>query len=147
MSFSTEDVAAVKAQLKEMIVSGKITCFKCHFPVDGVNIQQIDMVQSRVLYKCGNDRCDNHDRAGYRSFRALGITIPSMKPDTDFAAIKAPAPPQPEQVQWSGDGEELQEAEFEGEDANAPETPAPTPETPVEKPAPVDPMNDPNREG
>lgn len=103
--FSEQDFASVTMQLKEKIVAGKITCHRCHYPLSGKDITQIDLFNARLVYKCPNESCDNHDHTGYRTFRGLDISIPSISAPAELADVVAPAPPRPEEVSWASDEE------------------------------------------
>lgn len=103
--FSQADMDAVIGQLKAAIVAGKFTCHRCHIPLGGAAVTQIDLFNGRVVYKCTNEACDNHNRSGYRTLRALNIDVPGMKAPADLTSVAAPAPPRAEEVSWS-DGSE-----------------------------------------
>ncbi len=106
--YTQEDFRAVTDQIKVKVSEGKVTCHRCKFPLNGENISQIDLFNARVLYKCPNDGCENNTRTGYRSFRAIDVTIPTLKAPTDLASVQAPAPPQPEEVNWSDESDEVE---------------------------------------
>lgn len=108
--YSQEDFNAIVEQLKAKIVDGKVVCFKCHFPVGGVGIKQIDMINARITYVCPNHLCDNSRKSGFRSFKALELTVPSIAPPTDLTSIDAPAPPKPEEVRWASEDGDIEQA-------------------------------------
>ena len=101
--YSQEDFQNVVNQLKTKIAEGKVTCFKCHFPVGGEGIKQIDMINARITYLCNNHLCENKSKSGFRSFKALDIVVPSIAPPAELSSIVAPAPPRPEEVPWSSE--------------------------------------------
>ena len=105
--YSQQDFESVKEQLKTAIVEGKVTCHRCSHPLSGADIKQIDLFNQRIIYKCPDMNCGNHDRNGYRSFRALEITVPSMLAPTDLSDVVAPEPPTPETVEWDEGDDEI----------------------------------------
>jgi hypothetical protein len=114
--YSQDDFDSVVNQLKTKIVDGKITCFKCHFPVGGSGIKQIDMINARITYSCSNQLCDNSRKSGFRSFKALDIVVPSIAAPSDLLETVAPAPPRPEEVQWSSEDGLLPDADVDDDD-------------------------------
>jgi hypothetical protein len=144
--FSEQDKSAVIEQLKAIIVAGKFTCHRCHYPLGGTAITQIDLFNGRVVYKCANPDCDNHNKSGYRTFRAMNIDVPAMNAPAELASIAAPAPPRPEEVHWSdGSDESVLDVEVPGDDvddSDEPITPVATPtpkptQRPIQKPTPA----------
>ena len=155
--FTQQDMAAVVEQLKTAIAAGKFTCHRCHMPLGGASVTQIDLFNGRVVYKCSNVECDNHNKPGYRTLRAMNIDVPGMKAPADLAAIAAPAPPRPEEVSWSDGSNQAELLERASQPSVAPQSVAPV-VTPVaqpthaaQKPAPAASQNiriedDPNSE-
>ena len=103
--YTAADFDSIKEQLKTVISEGKATCHKCHMPFGGADVQQIDLINSRVIYRCPNVGCSNHTKTGYRSFKAMGLMIPSIAPPADLVEVQAPEPQTPESVEWD-EGEE-----------------------------------------
>lgn len=129
-------MAAVVEQLKTKISGGAFTCHRCHMPLGGAQVTQIDLFNGRVVYKCSNVECDNHNKSGYRTFRALNIDVPAMNAPTELASIAAPAPPRPEEVSWSSGDDEmglLDQAAAEISQSSGAESPAPAQAKPAQQ--------------